>query len=340
MTVDIAPISSANYAEARECLTIINRAREVDLPGFPPLPERSFRVGLDHPWPGNLVEQYLVRLDGKPAGRIEISLPQLDNVDNVFADILTDPDLRRHGVGTAMVQFVLDRARELGRLRVAAHSPAPLPGSGLPINPAISALAAHFGFKPVLPEVRRVLDLDTVDNEALDRMLAEAWAKADGYRLVQWSGPAPDELIDDIAYLDGRLVSDAPMGDLTIEAENVDAARIRLAEEAVLARGRRNYDTGLIHNESGRLVCWTLIAAEEGVDWHAWQQITIVDPDHRGHRLGTIAKIENLRYFTAAEPTVRQIGTFNAAANTYMIAINEAMGFRPMHAFENWQLEL
>ena len=75
-------------------------------------------------------------------------------------------------------------------------------------------------------------------------------------------------------------------------------------------------------------------------DWHAFQQITIVDPDHRGHRLGTIAKIENLRYAMSHEPALRIIDTWNAAVNDHMISINEAIGFRPVDSWNNWQLTL
>ncbi|MBB5870668.1 GNAT superfamily N-acetyltransferase [Allocatelliglobosispora scoriae] len=340
MTPEFIRISSADYPTALTFLAITNRANEVDLPGWPPFPEIAFRASLDLPWPGNAEEKYLVLLDGEPAGVVDFTIPLLDNVTNFFSTVRTDPAMRGRGVGAAMVQFSIDRARELGRARVALNSAIPIPGSDGPEDPAVAALAARFGFKAVLPEVHRALDVATIDEEALDRMLADAWTKADGYELVQWSGDVPERFVEDVAYLDGRLIEDAPMGDLVIEAMKIDAQRVRDTEAAIKARGRRPHDSGMVHTESGRLVCWTSIVAEEGLDWHAWQQITIVEPQHRGHRLGTIVKIANLRYFMKAEPKVTEIGTFNAAANSYMIAINEDMGFRARHAFENWQLEL
>jgi RimJ/RimL family protein N-acetyltransferase len=69
----------------------------------------------------------------------------------------------------------------------------------------------------------------------------------------------------------------------------------------------------------------------------AWQLITLVDPDHRGHRLGTVVKIENLRYILSHEPALRVIDTYNAAVNDHMISINEAMGFRPVDGLVSWQ---
>ena len=50
--------------------------------------------------------------------------------------------------------------------------------------------------------------------------------------------------------------------------------------------------------------------------------------------------MENLRYAMAHEPELRVIATWNAASNDYMIAINEALGFRVMDTWHNWQLTL
>jgi RimJ/RimL family protein N-acetyltransferase len=95
-----------------------------------------------------------------------------------------------------------------------------------------------------------------------------------------------------------------------------------------------------VHEETGRLVAWTAIGGDRQLDWFAWQGITIVEPRHRGHRLGALVKVANLRWVRAADPALRVIDTFNAEANTYMIAINEAMGFRPLYAWQAWQRDL
>ena len=55
---------------------------------------------------------------------------------------------------------------------------------------------------------------------------------------------------------------------------------------------------------------------------------------------GTIVKIVNLRYIVEEEPRLRTIDTWNADVNSYMIAINEAMGFRPVDAWANWQQDI
>jgi hypothetical protein len=88
------------------------------------------------------------------------------------------------------------------------------------------------------------------------------------------------------------------------------------------------------------LVAWTAISHDGEIPWHAWQNITIVDPGHRGHRLGALVKVANLRLMREHQPQVTTVDTGNAAVNTYMIAINEQMGFRPLYAWQSWQTEL
>ncbi|GAB3951841.1 hypothetical protein GCM10027614_54490 [Micromonospora vulcania] len=229
--------------------------------------------------------------------------------------------------------------RERGRKRVLGMAVAALPDG--PARPAVGgAFAAAMGAQPALAEVRRRLHIAEIDRIALRAALAEARPRAEGYQSVCWRDATPQEYVADIAYLDGRLHMDAPMGDVQWEPEQVDAERIRGNERALAARGRRLYHLGMRHEESGRLVAWTLLDVGASADWHAFQQITLVDPAHRGHRLGLIAKAENLHHLLTHEPAVRVIDTWNAASNSHMVAINERLGFRPVDSWDNWQLIL
>lgn len=216
-------------------------------------------------------------------------------------------------------------------------SAAHLPGRPDRPSPA-TAFATTVGATNALVDVRRRLDTRHLDQARLDALLAEARARTAGYELLFWQGATPQEYLADVAYLDGRLLADAPMGDLAWEPEQIDAERVRGTDRALAARGRRRYHAGVRHQATGRLVAWTLLDVGASTGWHAFQQITIVDPEHRGHRLGLLAKIENLRHLLAHEPAVQAIDTFNADSNEHMIAINEQLGFQVRDRWSNWQL--
>ncbi|MGC5660002.1 GNAT family N-acetyltransferase [Micromonospora sp. WMMD723] len=200
-----------------------------------------------------------------------------------------------------------------------------------------AAFAAALGARPALVDVRRRLDVTALDRDRLAALRAGARSAAAGYRTVRWHGHPPSEHLADLAYLEGRMMTDAPLGDLEWEPERVDAERIQGMERALDARGVRRYSVAAVHGESGRLVAWSVLSLAANTTRHAWQQITIVDPAHRGHRLGLLCKAENLEHTLAYEPELSVVDTYNAAANTHMIAINEQLGFRPVAGSTEWQ---
>ena len=73
---------------------------------------------------------------------------------------------------------------------------------------------------------------------------------------------------------------------------------------------------------------------------NAFQEMTIADPGHRGHRLGTIIKIENQRLLRRYRPMQRYVHTCNAESNDFMIDINEAVGYRVVDAWVGYQKRL
>jgi RimJ/RimL family protein N-acetyltransferase len=63
---------------------------------------------------------------------------------------------------------------------------------------------------------------------------------------------------------------------------------------------------------------------------HVFQWGTLVAAGHRGHRLGMATKAHNLLWVMAEEPGRTSLVTTNAEVNRHMIAVNEALGFRPV----------
>lgn len=337
--IEIQTVDPYDDATIDAVLAVQRAARAVDIPDFPPPCRDTFVGWLRHPVSFQRLEPWVARLDGEVVGYLQLTLPLRDNTENSEIELEVHPQHRRRGVGRALYAHAVGLLRDLGRKRTAGYTTETLPGG--PERPgAGSAFAEAMGADRALAEVRRRLDLSTADTSGHPRLLAAAWDKAAGYRLVQWRDRVPDAYAADLGYLDSRLVTDAPMGDLAWEPEKIDVARIREGEAARAARRTRAYSTGLVHESSDRLVAVSALAVEPGNPWHAFQWITIVDPDHRGHRLGTVAKLENLRYARAHEPDLRVIDTWNAAVNEHMISINEAMGFRAVDASVAWQQEI
>jgi len=339
MDFSIRPLRRDDPADVDASFDVGQEALRHDIPDFPPLSRIDYHRGLLHPWPGQEVHHW-VAVDGADVvGTVMLELPVLDNLHMGYTDIQVRPAYRRRGVGSALYRHAADFVRSVGRVSLKGEYVKALPG-GPHRDAGFAAFAAAMGAQNALDEVRRELDITTVDRAMWTKHLEDARAYATGYRIVAWGNHTPEEYVDDVATLDGRLILDSPQGDLDIEPDKVDRARIRAGEETVRQRGRRNYNIGAVHEESGRLAAWTAVGFDPDETKHAWQHITIVDPGHRGHRLGMLVKVENLVQALDQEPALRLVTTWNAAENAHMIAINEALGFRAVDAWVAWQQSL
>jgi GNAT superfamily N-acetyltransferase len=338
MELAITALDPADDAAIDEAIRLLDAARRADLPDLPE-PCRHWLAGaLRFPRKTSRVAAFVAHSGDTMVGYMLMWLPVVDNLENSDLEITVHPEYRRRGIGRAMHAYAIEFLKADGRKRTTGMTVETLPGRP-ERDGAGAAFAAAMGASNALGEVRRRLDLSTVDSEMLDKMLAEAKDRAAGYRVVRWRDRVPHEYAADVAYLDSRMITDAPLGDIKWEPEKIDVERIREGEDQRLMQGIRSYSTGIVHEESGRLVSLTAIGTEKSVFDHGWQWITIVEPNHRGHRLGTIAKIENLWYALEHEPGFKVIDTWNAAVNKHMIQINEAMGFRAVDSWVNWQLE-
>jgi GNAT superfamily N-acetyltransferase len=324
MSVSIEPLASPDdaYEIDRACT-------EHDRPDSPVHTRAAFAARLTTPPAAHTLEHHLARLDGEPAGYLQLMWPQVDNLGNVMVDLLVTPSARRRGVGRALYRLAVERTRAQGRVRLLGQSVK---------RPSSVAFAAGVGARAALEELRSRLDLGQVDQARYDEMLAAAWQRAAGYRLIQWSGVPPDEIIDDVAALDSSFLAEAPTGDLDWEPEKFDADRVRATEESLTARGRVTFHTGALHGE--RLVGWTVLSCTADDGPHAWQNATLVAPDHRGHRLGILIKLANLAQTRTFCPHLEVIDTFNAASNEHMLRINREMGYRVVDSAIHWQRDL
>jgi GNAT superfamily N-acetyltransferase len=276
------------------------------------------------------------RSDGVAIGCYRLRLPQRDNLDSATLVLDVAPGHRRRWHGRALVDHAVDQMRAMGRRRIWVEVVEPVDG-----DPSAGAvLAAKAGFRRALVQTRRVLDLTTLDEARLAGLEDGAMARASGYELVAWTGPCPEEHLEGYAALTSRMSTDAPMDDLDLEPEVWDAARIRLHEAVTEAQQRTVVLTAARHVASGELVAYTDIAvsAHAPADAHQWS--TIVRREDRGHRLGLLVKVANLRRVREQLPQAERVHTWNADSNDHMVAINDALGFVPVHREVEWQLDL
>ena len=140
-----------------------------------------------------------------------------------------------------------------------------------------------------------------------------------------------------MAVLHTRMSVDAPSAGFDFREEKWDADRVVHQGETMLEADLSNVFTAIRHVPTGELVAYTELQWPNAKPHAVYQEDTLVHGEHRGHRLGMLAKAANLEYLLVADPDATRIHTWNAAENRYMLAINEALGFRPAAIEGAWQ---
>jgi GNAT superfamily N-acetyltransferase len=126
------------------------------------------------------------------------------------------------------------------------------------------------------------------------------------------------------------MEQDVPTGERDHEPDTFDADRV-LAGDARLAAQGWGLLTTLVLDDAGTPAGYTRIFVNAaGV--HAQQDDTFVLRAYRGHRLGMLAKVANMRQLAAPYPGVRHLHSWTADGNDAMLAINARLGFRAIEA--------
>jgi GNAT superfamily N-acetyltransferase len=258
---------------------------------------------------------------GEMWGAARVDVNRYDNLDLGSATYYTHPDRRRRGIGRALAAASYDVARARGctQLVTEAYAPLDAPSAGLLFGEAM-------GFTPAIFDGMKVVDL--VETEPSWAALEEAVApRHAGYHLVAWRDGVPDELVEGYCRLNEMFFEQAPMGELDMEPEKWDEARVRKREAHNARLGRHDAAAGAIAPD-GALVGFTEVFTSDHAPWRGIQSGTLVDPDHRGHALGLAIKLLNHRQLRDHFPQCRVLLTGNADVNAAMNSVNDALGYR------------
>lgn len=330
MSVDIEQINPRNEAALRAWWEV-GQAATSYRPGKPwPVWEQS-RVALpaDNPERGITL---LGAIDGRRmvgAGLLTRSLRENLHAVNSYAYVL--PDRAREGIGRALVAELELVAAGDGRTTVQSEVYLP-PRSGS-TSPA-EAFAAALGYAVASRE--SIKELSLADYAARREALA---VDPGDYRIVTFDTVCPEEHLESIGRLLGMLLAEVPLGDLDLEDSEWTPERIRAAERRQVETGRHVH-TAFAITPDGEVAGVSDVRIDDTDHEHGQVGITIVDPAHRGHRLGLALKVATHDLAVATYADLVALDTSNAEANTHMNAVNEALGYRPIETLLELQKRL
>ena len=241
-------------------------------------------------------------------------------------DLYVAIDHRRRGIGRALLDEMTAMARAADRSLL-------LGGRNVG-HAAAEAFATAVGATVGNTEVQ-----NRVATAALDRALLESWnVPAPGYSLFTFDDRCPDDMLDAVVALK-NVMNDAPRTE-AIDEFIFTADQRRRAEAEHAVKGAREWFVAARHDETGELAGYTELMVMPYKPWHVEQGDTAVAPAHRGHGIGRWLKAVNALRVLDEWSEGRWIETWNDGSNQWMLAINTAMGFRPVARWVDAELSL
>jgi GNAT superfamily N-acetyltransferase len=321
---------SVDTAQLRACFEMTEAGWSSDHPNLPAWPLESFTGKWIHGFDECPQQAWLAVDDADgPVGAYLLRLPEKENEARARCILIVAPAHRRRGIGTALLKHCADEARRAGRSWLQ---------SDVRDDSAGASFAAAVGGRGGIAEVSRVLDIDSALPGRLANLRSAAQPHAAGYSILSWSGATPEVHMDRVVRLHNAM-SDAPR-DEGVEPVVWDADRVRKADQKGIESGLHSHSIVARHEASGEFAALTEMILDRGSPEWGFQGVTVVLPDHRGHRLGLLVKTTMLELLTDKAPEVRRIFTDNAGSNEHMIAINEQLGFQIKDVTRSWELDL
>jgi GNAT superfamily N-acetyltransferase len=270
---------------------------------------QELRATMQHPGSSSWSRGWTGKLDGRVVASGWMRTPLLDNTELAEISVHVLPTRRRLGLGATLLETLESVAAARGRRTVTG-----LVGWASSLGPEGRSapgpsFARRHGYDLALTEVQRELGLP-VPEEVLAGLADDAARAHPAYTRRSWVGPVPDELVEVWAELTSILATEAPTDELDREPEVVS------------------------------VVAYTDLATTVHEPGRAYQWGTLVRHRDRGHRLGVAVKVANLRLLQRERPDIVRLTTYNAEVNEHMIAVNQALGFRPVARLGDFQKRL
>ena len=290
----------------------------------------------------------VARIDGRIVARAVYEAPIEDGSTDVWFDIEVLPEFRCRGIGSALFDRMCAMGAADGRTVQqsyvthknsddAAQLLSPTGFGSVPRDNPETQFLLKRGF--ALEQVERVSILPLPLQADVFATTFEAIRDfaGDDYRIVQWTGRTPEKWLTGIALMHQRMSTDAPWAGMESQEETWDEARVRALDDGQEESPRSLLITAIEHVPSGTLAGFTELTVPPEVERPVEQRDTLVLKEHRGHKLGMLLKLANLRYLAQTYPGHPSVTTFNAEENRPMLDVNEAIGFLAVGYSGGWK---
>lgn len=221
-------------------------------------------------------------------------------------EIVVHPRARRQGVGTAVLRELLAGQPDDTHVE----------GRDLTRDGDGARWAARIGLCETDSGILQRLVVPEVDPTLWDVPVPA------GYRLVQWTNRAPEDLIESYAAA-RNAVYDMP--GVSVKPAPWTPKQVRAEEAKLPRRGAEQRVVVALHGDE--VVALTELQLHSDRPHQGRQVDTAVVRAHRGHGLGRCVKAHMLRWLRVDRPLVEDINTITSDDNVHMIRVNHSLGY-------------
>ncbi|MEX5269296.1 GNAT family N-acetyltransferase [Kocuria sabuli] len=307
--------------------------------------------------------------DGRLAGRAEVRMPLVALTGSAHITVDVDPEVTSQGTGSELLsaaeQLAVGESRRHLRIQTEHPGPEEIQGDGsvtgvfpvitpgmvewvaaadgsgrLPVSNRQTRFALSAGYRLESVSDFGVLEvpLPPARTEALLREVAASPAP-EPYRIHVWSGPAPEDRLDEFAALHSRMAADSFLPPVAAESEPWDAERVRRTEQLRAEAGNLSLVAVAEHERTGRLVGMTEIVLTGDESPIGMQDETVVLREHRRRWIATRLKLANLQQLERLAPSVRTVYSWSHSGDDRMSRVNSRLGFRVAGRSGVWSRE-
>ena len=168
--MEITRLSPDDEVGCADAVELMRATAKLDCPeALLPTP-RGYAAHLKHGWDGDPGQAFLARdEDGVAVGLLGLHTPTYDNTHLAWVDAGVHPDYRGRGIGSTLIAYGEELARELGRTSL---------GTDNWDLPKANAFSLRHGFEQKAIEVNRRQDIAGLDWSVVDRLYDEAAQEA------------------------------------------------------------------------------------------------------------------------------------------------------------------
>jgi GNAT superfamily N-acetyltransferase len=334
--MEIRPLEVDNRDEFDRFHAIVDAAERYERPFAAMWSLEEARIEFTDHDPGMRIDAIVAVDDGEIIGAGAAFATTGDNLHAAYLMPWVAPELRRRGIGSAILSELVSLCRNDNRTDLIIETAYDVERQE---DHPYRRFAEKHGFVLANREIRRVLELP-VEESLLDSLAAEAAERHPGYRIETYDGPIPDALVPSLCHARNQLGVDAPTGLMEFEPETLTPDLLRHREETLRRQGRTMISTLAIHG-ADEVVGYNDLVIPSGDVPNVYQWGTLVLRAHRGHRLGLAVKVRGLRELQRRiGPERTRVETCNAEQNSWMVGINERLGFRIVEISPSFLLRL